>query len=102
MSTRDYRYRAGAMSERFESEIDIRKGALKIWKKRFPDAVILLEGSSSCASVQRCLSGPKELKNKINSLWRQAEKIGWYEGNEELMTEIDDNYMDLLRKWDKK
>lgn len=102
LSGQDFTYEKGEWSERFNSEDEIRELALKEWKKRFPDSVILLEGSSSCASVQHCLGGPRELKAKINVLFKEAEKIDWYEKDEDLMTKIDDDYMNLLKAWENK
>jgi hypothetical protein len=93
-----YKYHKGEMSERISSSEKVIKIALKTWKKKFPNAVILLEGSSGCGSVQKCLDGDEKLKNKINKLYEQAEKIGWYEGNEKIMTKINDKYAKLIKR----
>ena len=99
VSHKDYQYKAGQRSIRFISEKDIRRVARREWKKNFPDSILLLEGTPACGDPQRCLEGPKELKKEINRLKNTAEKIGWYEGDDEGMTKISDEYMNLLRTW---
>lgn len=98
LSMRDFKYEIGTMTERFECEEDVRVIARRQWRKFFPDAVLLLEGSAACGDPQRCLVGPVDLKKEINRLKKAGEKVGGYEGDEKGMTKISDEYMNLLKK----
>jgi len=93
LSTDDYRWKAGQYSQRFDDINKVRKLAIKTWKTHFPDADVLLEGYSATADPQECLDGPPILKKKINDYYKKSQKIGWYEGNNEAMTKLSDDYM---------
>jgi hypothetical protein len=96
LSTSDYKYKIGMTSERFETEEEIINIAKKNWKKIYPPAEILIKGRSGILDPQQCIAGNKILKDKINILWKQAEKIGGYEGDEKQMTKISDKYMKII------
>jgi hypothetical protein len=89
---KDFKYKAGMITERFESEDELINLAKKTYKKHFPKADILLLGSSAILDPQLCLDGPVKLKKKINELYYLAMKIGGYEKNCDKMTEISDEY----------
>ena len=89
----------GGMTSRFDSEDHVIRHAKKTWKKLYPDAQFLLMGSSACLDPQQCIDGPPKLKAKINYYYKQAEKIGWYGGNEKAMTKLSDEYMKDVLKW---
>lgn len=92
LSTGDYKYHAGMITKRFETEDELINLAQKTYKNHFPKADILLLGSSATLDPQECLDGPAELKRKINRMWEIGNKIGWYEKNPDKMTKLSDDY----------
>lgn len=93
------KYALGGTTARFNSEEHVIQTAKRAWKKIFPNAVILLVGSSAVLDPQKCIDGPPDLKKKINDYYRRAEKVGGYEGNDKEMTKISNEYMEeILRR----
>ena len=93
-------YHIGDVTTRFNSENHVIRAAKRIWKKLFPNALVLLVGSGSILDPQKCIAGDPVLRKKINAYYRRAEAVGGYEGNEEEMTKISDEYMrEILRKY---
>lgn len=78
-----YKWEAGEETKGFDGSDAIRTLAKRKWKKLYPDADMLLEGTHGCCDPQRCLAGPPKLRNRINALYKQAKKIGWYDGGHE-------------------
>jgi hypothetical protein len=101
LSTKDYKYHAGEITERFNSENEILDIAIKLWKKYYPEADVLLEGSSGVLDPQKCLDGPSILKKRINELWQQSREIGGWNGNLGKMKEIADEYLYDVLGWKK-
>jgi len=101
LSTKDYKYHAGEMTERFNLENEIREIAIQSWKKYYPEADVLLEGSSGILDPQKCLDGPPLLKDRINKLWQRAEKIGGWNGDIKEMTKISNEYLYDILGWKK-
>ena len=95
------KYRAGSYSQRFRGLENVRKVAIKTWHKHFPNGDILVEGNCASLDPQLCLDAEERLKNKINTLYEEAVKIGWYEGDEKRMEEISDKYLKLI-EWGQK
>lgn len=92
-------YHIGDVTTRFNSENHVIRAAKRIWKKLFPNALVLLVGSSSILDPQKCIDGDPVLRKKINDYYRRAEEIGGYEGNMKEMTKISNEYMEeILRK----
>jgi hypothetical protein len=90
---KDQRYAVGGKTQRFNSEKHLLIYTLRVWKKIFPNAKVLLIGSSAYLDPQKCIAGDKILKKKINNYYKRAEEIGFYEGNEKEMTKISNEYM---------
>ncbi len=87
------RYKKGALSERFDTEEQVEKIAIKTWKQHFPDANILIKGSDVYIEPQPCIDGLKVIKDKINRLYKRACKLGWFDnGNDKIVDEICDEY----------
>ena len=87
-------FKAGELTSGFPNEEQIKTVAKKVWKKHFPKAKILIEGSSSTAEPQTVLDGPRSIKEKINRLAAQAKKIDYWDKDEEQMEK-------LCSKWGK-
>lgn len=69
-------------TDRLKSPDEIRRLAKRQWKKLFPKATILLEGSSGDLLPQRVLVAPREAKERLNDLFDAAERIGWTWGGD--------------------
>lgn len=92
------RTRPGELTNQFDSKEQLRKFAIKHWKEHFPKAVILIEGNSSTVEPQPILIGPKEIKDRVNKLSREADTIDRWEKNEKRMDEICDEWNELIAK----
>lgn len=92
-------YHIGDITTRFNSEEHVIRAAKRVWKKTFPNAIVLLLGSSAIYDPQKCIDGPITLKIVINHYYKQAEEIGGYEGNIKEMTKISDEYMKTLKEY---
>ena len=90
--------RAGQEYSGFDSEEELIKLAVSTYKLHFPEATVLIHGSSSCADPQEILDGPEYFKNAINKLYNRAESIGWYERGGGKMYEISDKFFDFFNK----
>ena len=85
-------------TERFNSSDDIRKLAIKTYKKLFPLAEFLIEGRSSIAEPQPIIAGDdKKLMREVNRLNKMADDVGRWDNNEE-MQKIWDEWNVLLGK----
>jgi len=88
-------WRAGLKTARFQSEEHLKKEAIKQYKVIFPSATVLVYGESCVFEPQAILDGPEEMKAAINELVDRAESIGWWEGDEEAMEVICDEWAEL-------
>ena len=93
-------FAAGMTTECFDSEAHVRITARRQWRKLFPNAVVLLEGQSAVCDPQRCIAGPPAVRRAINAFVAEAEKVGWYEGDEKAMGAITDRYMAYVKAFD--
>jgi len=93
------RYKKGDPTGRFNSPDEIRKIALKEWKKHFPKAQILTEGSHAVCDPQKVLDAPKTIKPVLDRLYEKAKAIGGYEGNEREMMKISDEWDIFMTRW---
>ncbi len=88
------RWKAGQTTKRFNTEADLERLAIKIWKKKYPKYDALLEGRSSILDPQKPLDARKKVVlNKLRKFWIDAEATGGYEGDEKAMDKISDEYM---------
>lgn len=95
----DSAFKKGDFTQCFNTEDEIKKLACATFKTHFPDADVLILGNSACADPQIILIGPKAFKDKVNAWYRQAEKIGWYDGGHmSKMIEIGDKFFEYFRK----
>jgi len=93
-----YPYRKGHETNAFNTRKELIKVTRAKWKKLCPDAIVLFEGSYGVMSPQICLSGPREIKKRLNEFVERANEVGWYEGDEEAMEKIDDEYGEYLEE----
>lgn len=61
-------YKAGSLSEHFESKEQLIAVAVESYKEHFPEAILLVQGSPVYAEPQPCLAGEPALMEKINRL----------------------------------
>lgn len=90
-------YKAGSLYQGYDTRDEIRQQALATYKDLFPGATILVEGSSAVADPQPILDGPKDIMDFVNELVRQAEEIGWYEGDYHGMDKIYREYSAFMK-----
>jgi len=69
----------------------------RIWmeRQRRREACCLIEGGPQFLDPQEVLVGPREYKRDVNRLYRQAEDVGWWEGDEAKMMELCKELHDL-------
>lgn len=89
----------GDESTRFNSKKEIREKAIEIWKQHFPYDEFLLEGRFAVCNPQKCLVAPDGLKDKINSLYEEQERIGGYERSPKRTEEIYREYTKLIAEY---
>ncbi len=68
------------------------RGAVGYYQEAFPGAVVLVEGDTGTYDPQLILDGPPGVMEKLNSLFVDADDIGWWEDDEEAMQIISDEW----------
>lgn len=87
-------WKPGDKVQFFWSERSVIIAARKQWRGVFPEAKLLALGLyGSCGPLKVVDATEKGLKKRINLLYYQAEKAGFWEGNQPLMET-------LLKQWD--
>lgn len=103
-SSRGYSlYQPGEMTDKFDTESQLIKKAIEIVKRDYPKA-LLFNGDYSCCSVEKLIYYPVEFSKeakKINRLFNQMEKIGWYEGDYEITNKIDSKFYKIIEPYRK-
>ena len=91
-------YAIGQYTTRFGNVSEVRKKGIQTILKVYPEVEILFEGRSSCASVQKVLwCRDVALKNTINMLYEEADKLNYYSGSDDTrMEEIDKEFENLV------
>ncbi len=54
-----------------------------------------MEGEKSVLDPQPIMDGPNEIKVAVNDLVERGEAVGWWDGDEEAMQEIVDEWEEL-------
>jgi len=98
MPSFQHHYGTGDITDRFESEKELREFAVREYKKFSPDSDILLVGGYCIADPQECLDGPLWFKNESNRLWKAFRQVGGYEGDEKACDGIFLEYQKVLKK----
>lgn len=78
-------YSRGSVSTRFDTEEQIIKLALKVYKQHFPGADVLILGHSYIAEPQLILDGPEEVKKIINEIVSVYDKFRYGSKQQELL-----------------
>jgi len=94
---KDDLYYSGAMTEAFNTRKHVRRAGIRLWKKLCPHTDFLLEGSYVVANPQKCISGPAEIRIKINDFFRRSAATGGYEKDEKAMDAIFYEYRAYLK-----
>lgn len=68
------------------------KGAIAAYKEMFPGAIILVEGDIGTYEPQPILDGPPDVMKAINNLVKRADDNDGWEGDEEVMQAIADEW----------
>lgn len=92
------RYKVGEEYQGFWTEEDAKETAINYVKEKMPEVDVLINGSWSCIDVAECIyAKDKTIMTKINKLYKQAEKIGFYDNpkNDKKMDRIDEQYWKL-------
>lgn len=69
-----------------------REGAIAVYKEMYPGAIILVEGDIGTYQPQLILDGPIEAMEAINELYQRAEENNGWEGDEDEMKAICDEW----------
>lgn len=84
-------YSAGNATERFETEKQVIKFAIKEYKKIFPKSNVLVKGSASCREPKLVLDCPDCFDMETaNLFYNAAYKLGFYDNS------ANDKAMDIL------
>jgi len=85
-------WEAGEETNKFFEEEDVRREAIRQYKLLFPDATILVDGRHGVCDPQPVLDGPADVMETANWFVEQANAAGWWEGDEDAMQIICDNW----------
>jgi hypothetical protein len=76
------RYKKGELSHRFDTEEEVEKFAINIWREKFPDGLVLISGSSGTCQPQKPLDAvDKKLLGKLVVIWNKFKPF-WEDGND--------------------
>ncbi|MCK5131730.1 MAG: hypothetical protein KAR40_06205 [Candidatus Sabulitectum sp.] len=81
LSEPDYTYEVGDTSERFDSEKQLFARAAEVYKKHFPKAKVLVDGSDCAVEPQLVIDGPPNYKATNNTMLQKFRSHGEYTGN---------------------
>lgn len=90
----------GDVSSGFDDKDEIRKLALSMWRERFPEAEILVEGRTSIAEPIEVLAWPghEDKMAQANKLWEAFEDLDgfYYRKNEKQAQALADQWDELM------
>lgn len=81
-------YREGSESERWDDEDALIARAMATWREHFPSAVLFVRGDHAYVDPMLALDGDPDLVRINNEFFHRAEKIGWYDGDEDAMDDL--------------
>lgn len=88
-------YRLGSLTNKFNTKEEVIKLAKKTYKEHFKEATVLCLGNDHHREPKKILDAAKGIKGKANTLFRAAEKLGFYDNPK------NDEVMDTLtHKWE--
>lgn len=95
----DWKYKVGNKTNRFTSKDEIRKIALKEWKKLFPNGSVLLEGSVSSAEPMKVLWTKRTAyTKKLNQIYEENENIPHVPKNYDKIDLLCEKFNALLKR----
>jgi len=89
----DCGYKVGEFTTCFYTRRSVIEKAKRVFRRHFPRAKVLMLGDAGTAQQQPVIVGPKDFKEPINKLVKEAEKINWWDNEEEMQI--------LWDKWQK-
>lgn len=93
-------YEEGVKSNRFNDREEAERLAIKVWKEHYPDAVVLVRGSSAVVDPRYVLDGPPSITRKLNAIYCKCKELGWWDGGH--YSEVDGlmgEWYDILSKY---
>lgn len=85
-------WKAGEETNKFFDEERLKKEAILKYKLLLPGATILVDGRHGVCDPQPILDGPEEIMTTANRFTRRANEVGWWEGDEDAMQVICDEW----------
>ena len=91
-------YSEGEECKRFDTRSELIKKAIEIVKEKYPQVDLLLRGSGASVSCNEALWGKDQQKvDRINKLYREADKLDFYSGkDDDRMEELDDEFEKIV------
>lgn len=97
-----WQYKKGAPSPCFDTKDDIREAAKKVWRKHYPDAIMLVEGQSTYYEPKTILDYPEEVPAKEIELLNKM--VDGYKEMDEILTQSKEDWKkrdELNAMWEK-
>jgi hypothetical protein len=91
-------YKAGETSHRFLSKAALLKAAAACWKTHFPSARFLIEGDPSASEPQWIISGPEDVKERVNALFAECERLNWWDGDSKQVARLCNDWMRIWKR----
>jgi hypothetical protein len=93
-----YHYKKGDECGRFDTEKEIIDLTIKLLEKEYPQVDLLLSGDGASVSVNKAFWGKdKKLVDKINELYKEADKLDFYSGkDDDRMEVLDDEFEKMV------
>ena len=82
----------GEKTNRFSDKEHVKQEAIRQYKTAFPGATILVYGGTGVCDPQPILDGPEYIKVTANRFVDRANEVGWWEGDEDDMQVICDEW----------
>ena len=91
-------YKEGDETNRFDKPQDVIDETLKILEKEYPQVDLLFEGTGASVSCNKALWGKdQKLVNRINELYKEADRLNFYSGiDDDRVEELDDEFENLI------
>ena len=92
-------FEPGDMSDKYDTPSQVKRVALRMYKRHFPKAKILLLGNPAYHEVKLVLDGPRSFKEVSRLAYKQCELLGWYDhGREDDVDAIYDKWHNALKQ----
>jgi len=88
-------WEVGEETNKFFFEDHVKSVAIEKYKLLFPGATILVDGRHGVCDPQPILDGPLDIVRTANRFVQRAHEVGWWEGDEDAMQVICDEWDDF-------